>query len=124
MPRPPCIAQAERRRQQRYPIQVPIRLHFGGWDTAVALATTNLSLYGCSIMTSPQLPVGIEVYAKLSLPDHCVQIRGRVVTRHPELGNGIMFMNFEDDGEERLRQFLEGLAPLAEKLRLQPTSAI
>jgi hypothetical protein len=124
MPRPPAITQAERRLHQRYPVQAPIRLYFEGRAAPIALATTNLSLYGCSILTSPQLPVGIEVYARLSLGAHHIRIRGRVVTRHPELGNGIMFMNFKGDGEERLRQFLEGLAPLAEKFRLQPTSAI
>jgi hypothetical protein len=55
------------------------------------------------------LPLGARVQATLWLNDHPLVIRGRVVTRHPQFGNGIMFLDFEDDGEQVLARYLEGL---------------
>jgi hypothetical protein len=55
------------------------------------------------------LPLGARVQATLWLNDHPLVIRGRVVTRHPQFGNGIMFLDFEDDGEQVLTRYLEGL---------------
>jgi PilZ domain len=105
----PAIAQADRRLHQRYSVQVPIQLQPEGATTPILLETSNLSLYGCNIMMAVQLPVGIRVQATLHLGQHRVVLRGRVLTRHPQFGNGIMFLKFEDDGEQRLRKFLQGL---------------
>jgi hypothetical protein len=111
MSRPPVIAEAERRLHQRYSVHLPIQLQSEGTATPILLETSNLSLYGCSVMMAVQLPVGIRVQATLTLAEHRIPIRGRVITRHPQFGNGIMFIKFEDDGEQRLRKFLEALDP-------------
>ena len=105
----PAIAQAERRLHQRHSVQVPIRIQPEDEPTAIAAATTNLGLYGCSVMLTDQLPVGQRVRIELSLADQPAFVRGRVITRHPQFGNGIMFLKFEDDAEDRLRSFLEAL---------------
>jgi hypothetical protein len=60
-------------------------------------------------MMAVQLPVGLSVQAQLCLGEHVILVRGRVVTRHPEFGNGILFLELDNDGERRLRAFMEDL---------------
>jgi len=105
--RPPAIAQADRRAHPRHSIQLPIRLQPDGASIALSLETCDLSLSGCSVMVPDQLSVGLGVRITLSLPDSQIAIAGRVITRHPHFGNGIMFLNFEEDGETRLRRYLD-----------------
>jgi hypothetical protein len=38
-----------------------------------------------------------------------VRMRGRVVTHHPQFGNGIKFLEFEDDGKKVLAQYLDAI---------------
>ena len=71
------------------------------------LETTDLSRNGCYVQLLIPLSVGIRVRAVLWLNGHPVVIRGRVVTRHPQFGNGIMFLDFEADAEQQLSSYLE-----------------
>jgi len=108
----PAIAQAERRLHHRHSVQVPIRLQPDDVLTTIAAETANLSLYGCSVMLTDQLPVGLRLRLELSIADQPAFICGRVITRHPQFGTGIMFLKFDDDAEDRLRNFLERLQSL------------
>jgi hypothetical protein len=45
----------------------------------------------------------------LWLDSYSLVIHGRVVTRHPQFGNGIMFVEFEGDGEQLLKRYLDGV---------------
>ncbi len=74
------------------------------------LETTDLSRNGCYVQLLIPLSVGIKVRAVLWLDGHPVVIRGRVVTRHPQFGNGIMFLDFEADAEQRLSRYLEAIS--------------
>jgi len=107
----PALAPVDRRLHPRYFVQVPIRLNPEGSDVTIFHETANLSLDGCNVLLVLQLPVGILVQAELFLGAHRVQVAGRVLTRHPYFGNGIMFLKFEDDGERVLRAYLEALDP-------------
>ena len=73
------------------------------------LETTDLSRNGCYVQLLIPLSVGIRVQAILWLDGHAAVIRGRVVTRHPQFGNGIMFLNFEADAEQQLSRYLEAI---------------
>jgi hypothetical protein len=73
------------------------------------LETTDLSRNGCYVQLLIPLSVGIRVQATLWLDGSPVVIRGRVVTRHPQFGNGIMFLEFEGDAEQKLTSYLDAV---------------
>jgi hypothetical protein len=103
----PAVAQAERRLHPRYNTKVQIELHAQGSDIPMRLETTDLSRTGCYIVMTMPLPVGAEVEATLWLAEQRIRVRGRIVTRHPQFGNGIMFLKFEGDDEKTLRTYLD-----------------
>ena len=62
-------------------------------------------------MPTEQFSVGLSARLTLVLDEDQITIKGRVITRHPQFGNGIMFLKFDGDGEVRLRIFLNALTP-------------
>ncbi len=108
-PSTPVLFARERRLHPRYTVQVPIELREEGIDIPMYLETVDLSRGGCYIQLIVTLPLGARVQATLALNGSALVIRGRVVTRHPQFGNGIMFMEFEDDGEQILSRYLEAI---------------
>ncbi|MGA7847789.1 MAG: PilZ domain-containing protein [Terriglobales bacterium] len=99
----------DRRRHTRYTVQVQIEIHLDGSDIPIRLETTDLSRGGCYIRLVTPLSVGIGLHATLWLDGCPIVIRGLVVTRHPEFGNGIMFVDFEGQGEALLTRYLDGI---------------
>ncbi len=99
----------DRRRHPRYTVQVPIEIHLEGSSVPRRLETTDLSRGGCYIQALTPLPLGVRVQAKLWLADCPMVVRGRVVTRHPQFGNGILFVDFEDQAEVLLNRYLEAI---------------
>ena len=95
-------APADRRRHSRYAVQIPIDLHQENPAVSLRLETTDLSRGGCYVHLIKALPLASYVEATLWLDNCPVRIRARVVTRHPEFGNGIMFLEFRDHGGEQL----------------------
>jgi len=106
---PPAVAEAERRQNPRYRVRVPIELCTEHGPVSTNLVTTDLSRNGCYLVMDAPLSVGLRVQATLALGEQRVVTRGRVVTRHPEIGNGILFLEFEGDGRTRLCDFLDGI---------------
>jgi len=106
----PVLTERDRRVHPRYTVQVQIELHVEGSDVPMRIETTDLSRGGCYIQLMMPLPVGGRVHAKLWLDGYPIVVRGRVVTRHPEFGNGIMFLEFEGEGEHLLKRYLEAVA--------------
>ena len=102
-------SQAERRQFQRYTVQVQIELREEGSDVPLRMETTDLSRGGCYIQLMMTLPIGAYVGITLWLDDCPVHIRGRVVTRHPQFGNGIMFLEFQGNGEQLLARYLDAI---------------
>jgi len=68
---------------------------------------TNVSEGGCYIEMVQTLepPAGIDVV--LWLDDKKIRARAEVVTRHPNLGNGIRFVRMPEEDKTKLREFLE-----------------
>ena len=99
----------ERRQFPRHSVQVQIELHQDGSEIPMRLETSDLSRGGCYIQLMMTLPIASYVHATLWLDNIAVRVRGRVVTRHPQFGNGIMFLEFENDGEKRLTDYLDSL---------------
>ena len=101
--------QPERRRYPRYTVHVQVELRQEGSEVPLRLETTDLSRNGCYVQLLMPLPVGLKVQATLWLDGYPVVIRGNVVTRHPQFGNGIMFLEFEADAEPQLGRYLDAI---------------
>ena len=71
--------------------------------------TTDLSRGGCYVQLMMPLSVGRRISARLWLDGQPLVARACVVTRHPAFGNGIMFLEFEGDGEKLLQRYLEAV---------------
>jgi hypothetical protein len=98
------------RRHPRYTVHIPIELRPEGQDAPMRIETTDLSRNGCYIQLLIPLSVGIRVQATLWLEGHPIVVRGRVVTRHPQFGNGIMFLEYESDAEQKLTSYLDAVS--------------
>lgn len=96
----------ERRRDPRYSVQVPIELQVEDGDTIFSAETTDLSRNGCYIRLRNPLPIALRIRATLWLDTVPIQIAGRIVTRHPDFGNGIMFLKMQDRDKQALATYL------------------
>lgn len=103
------LAKADRRRYPRHSVKVQIELREEGKDVPMRMSTTDLSRGGCYVELMMTMPVGTYVNAALWLNNCSIRVRGRVVTRHPQFGNGIMFLEFENHGEDVLAQYLDAI---------------
>jgi hypothetical protein len=109
-PTSPATPHPDRRLHPRYSVQVQIELRPEGSDVPLRLETTDLSCGGCYIQLMMTLPLAAYVNATLWLGNCPVRVCGRVVTRHPQFGNGIMFLAFEGNGAQILSRYLDAIA--------------
>jgi hypothetical protein len=103
------LTERDRRLCPRYTLQVQIELHQQGSADPLRLQTTDISRGGCYVQMPTPLPVGVFVQAILWLDSYPIVIRGRVVTHHPQFGNGIMFVEFEGPAEKLLNRYLDAI---------------
>ena len=103
------LAEPDRRLHPRYTLQVQIEIHEEGNEVPMRLQTTDLSRGGCYIELIMPLAIGVRVRATLWLDGYPIVIHGRVVTRHPQFGNGIKFVHFEGQAEHLLIRYLEAV---------------
>jgi hypothetical protein len=73
------------------------------------LQTTDLSRGGFYVELRNQFAVGMSLAATLWIDDTSIDVRGVVVTRHPEFGNGVMFTEFKNGAERLLNRYLDNL---------------
>ena len=99
----------DRRRYPRHTVQVPIELEIEGCETPIRTETTDLSRNGCYLRLLNPLPVGLWIEATLWLDGVRIEIGGRVVTRHPNFGNGIMFLRVYAHDERTLAAYLDAV---------------
>jgi hypothetical protein len=108
-PTTPVLAGPDRRRYPRFTTQVQIEIHQDGSDVPMHLETTDLSRGGCYVQLMMPLSLGTRLHATLWLDGSPLRIRGLAVTRRPQFGNGIMFVDFEADGEQLLKRYLAAI---------------
>ena len=101
------VAPVERRRDPRFSVQVQIELREEDKDVPIRTETSDLSRGGCYVQLNLTLSLGTYINGKFWLGDSAITFRGRVVTCHPQFGNGIMFLQFEGNGEQVLTRYLE-----------------
>jgi hypothetical protein len=106
---PSSYAGLERRHFPRCTVQVPIDILPEGSDAILATTTTDLSRNGCYVRLPQPLSVGHRLQATLWLDGIRVEVGGRVVTRHPDFGNGIMFLQIPHRAEQALASYMEAV---------------
>ena len=99
----------DRRQNPRFTVQIPIDLRQEHSDASQRLETTDLSRGGCYVHLIQTLALATYVQVTLWLDSNPVLIRGRVVTRHPQFGNGIMFLDLEGPSEQLLARYLNAI---------------
>jgi hypothetical protein len=101
--------EADRRHHPRYTVKVQIEIRQEGSDVPMRLETTDLSRGGCYIQLIMPMSRGTRVQVTLWLDSHPIVIHGLVVTRHPDFGNGIIFVDFKGEAEHLLQRYLEAV---------------
>jgi hypothetical protein len=102
-----AATERDRRRYPRVGTHVQIEIREEGNDVPMRLETTDLSRGGCYVQLLIPLSVGLRVRLTLWLDGYPAVIQGVVVTRHPQYGNGIMFVDFDSGTDQRLKRYLE-----------------
>jgi PilZ domain-containing protein len=105
VPAPP----PNRRRDPRHSMHLQIELREDGNDIPMRMSTTDISRGGCYVELALTLPIRTNVTAKFWLKDRPVCVRGTVVTRHAQFGNGIEFLEFDADGKKVLAHYLDAI---------------
>jgi hypothetical protein len=96
------ITGADRRSDPRLAVKAQLELRQEGDDIPIRTETVDLSRGACHVQLSLTLGLGTYVQGRLWLDGAQVQFRGRVVTSHPQFGNGMMFLDFEGTGKQTL----------------------
>ena len=104
-----CVAPSlvERRQFQRLPVAVQTELRTKGIDVPIRAQTADISEGGCYIEMPMTLQTGTLLKITLWLGYEKLIMEGKVVTTHPQFGNGIEFVNLPIDSQKKLRRFIE-----------------
>jgi hypothetical protein len=100
----------ERRRWPRVKCSVSLELH-PTEQTVIWGKASDLSQGGCFVEMSIPLPIGTSFDIALWLGESKLYLRGQVVSLQPGFGNGVSFIDVAPADQERLRQFIEKIAP-------------
>jgi PilZ domain len=96
----------EKRNSARIKVSVPVELFTPESDVPHRCATTDLSETGCYIESIFPFPIGTVFEMSLRL-DETLLVVGTVVTRDPQVGNGIKFTRMLPEDRELLRAYVE-----------------
>lgn len=96
----------EKRNSARIKVSVPVELFTPESDVPHRCATTDLSETGCYIESIFPFPIGTVFEMSLRL-DETLLLVGTVVTRDPQVGNGIKFTRMLPEDRELLRAYVE-----------------
>ena len=96
----------ERRQYPRLHTSVQLQVHVEGVAAPIWTKTDEIALGGCYIETMFTLPIGTNLTIILWLDDEKLSTSGRVVTRFPQVGNGIEFADMRSEDKARLSHLL------------------
>ena len=95
----------ERRRYPRVKAKIPVELICPG-KSHMRTATDEISLCGCYIETMFTMDLGTKLGLVFSLNQERVGANGIVVTKHPQVGNGIDFIGMSPEGRLKLSEYI------------------
>jgi c-di-GMP-binding flagellar brake protein YcgR len=97
----------ERREHVRVKACLPIEFRQEGSPVVIRAETSDLSLGGCYVEMMFTLEVDSKLHVVLWANDERLRCRGVVITRHPQFGNGIKFLDMSAEDRRRLQYLLE-----------------
>ncbi len=97
----------ERRRSPRNKTSAQAELLLAGQQVPIRVPTSDISLYGCYIENMYTLPVGCRMKIKLWIAEKKLDIDGVVKTCDPVFGNGIQFLEMDDQARTELQKYLD-----------------
>jgi c-di-GMP-binding flagellar brake protein YcgR len=100
----------EKRGHVRVKVSVPIDLTPEGSETPLRTETADLSATGCYIETLFTLAVSTKLQITLYAGASTILTTAKIVTRDPNVGNGLEFTSLSEKDSEALRQFIAGVA--------------
>ncbi|PYX24476.1 MAG: hypothetical protein DMG82_08370 [Acidobacteria bacterium] len=95
----------ERRRYPRVKAQIPVELTCIG-AAPMRTSTDEISLCGCYIETMFTMEVGTTLSVTLSLETEMIRCTAVVVTKYPQVGNGIDFIDMSQDDRLKLSRHI------------------
>lgn len=105
----------ERRKHQRYQVNLEIEMREPDSQFACRGNTTDVSLGGCYVATIFPLAVGAQIEFTLWVAGEAIHGHGSVQTCHPGVGMGIHFSEFTAEAQTKLDQYLHATTPAAAK---------
>jgi hypothetical protein len=96
----------EKRESTRIKVSAPVELYTPESDIPHRCATADLSETGCYIESIFPFPIGTVFEMTLRL-DETLLVVGTVVTRDPQVGNGIKFTRMLPEDQEILRAYVQ-----------------
>jgi c-di-GMP-binding flagellar brake protein YcgR len=100
---------AERREHNRVKAGVQIELRREGDPAAIRTKTSDISLGGCYVEMMFTLEKGTNLQVALWANGERLCCKGIVATRHPQVGNGIQFLEMSAGDRRLLENVLESL---------------
>jgi hypothetical protein len=100
------VQRSEHRSAPRIKVSAPVELRVPGNDVPMRCATSDLSESGCYIESIFPFPIGTVFEMSVQI-DGTVLAVGTVVTRDPQVGNGIRFTKMLPEDQEQLRAYVE-----------------
>ena len=102
----PKVQRLERRHDQRKKLAVEAQLHTAGSAAPLRVKTADLSTIGCYVEMMFTLEVGAKLKIGLWIKGVKLNTEGLVITRDPQVGNGIQFTGMAAQDRATLWQFL------------------
>ena len=96
---------ADRRRYSRANVHIPLELSVPG-GAPLRTVTQEISLCGCYVESLLTMEKGTKLSVGLSLNDCVIRCNGVVATKHPQVGNGIDFIDMDPNDRLRLNRHL------------------
>lgn len=95
----------ERRRYPRVKVKIPVELTCAD-KAPMRTSTDEISLCGCYIETMFTMDLGTRLHVALSLKEDVIRCMGMVATKHPQVGNGIDFIDIAPDDRLKLSKYI------------------
>jgi hypothetical protein len=99
----------DRRRYPRVKAEIPVELLPTGTEIPLLVAIDEISLCGCYVPAMFTMEVGTTLDLTLSLPDRRIRASAVVVTKFPNLGNGIDFIDMDPQDRLILHEYIASL---------------
>lgn len=112
---------AERRQFHRLKAAVQAELRVEGTEVPIRVETADISEGGCYIEMPITLTKGTNVQVVLWVGGEKLSFPARVVTSHPQFGNGLEFYGLSAECKRSLSHFLDGARTMQDRASARPT---